>query len=66
MSTASFHQPGRPEDLPPPEVLWAHSRIELGAYRLLQAHPGETFTYDPVGTTHTRGRFTLGPHGTHF
>ncbi|WP_017625352.1 hypothetical protein [Nocardiopsis chromatogenes] len=66
MTPTPFHQPGRPEDLPPPEVLWAHSRIELGAYRLLQAHPEETFTYDPVGTTHTRGGFTLGPHGTHF
>ncbi|MFE3459619.1 hypothetical protein ACFXKD_18920 [Nocardiopsis aegyptia] len=66
MSTASFHQPGRPGDLPHPGLLWAHSRIELGAYRLLEARPEDTFDYDPVGTTYTRGGFTLGPHGTHF
>ncbi|RKS05084.1 hypothetical protein DFP74_0675 [Nocardiopsis sp. Huas11] len=66
MSPTSFHQPGRPEDLPPPEMLWAQSRIELGAYRLIEARPEETFAYDPVGTTYARGGFTLGPHGTHF
>ncbi|KOX22067.1 hypothetical protein [Nocardiopsis sp. NRRL B-16309] len=66
MSPAPFHQPGRPEDLPPPGMLWAHGRIELGAYRLLEARPEETFTYDPVGTTYTRDGFTLGPHGMHF
>ena len=66
MSAVSFHQPGRPEDLPHPGLLWAHSRIELGAYRLLEARPGDVFAYDPVGTTHTRVGFTLGPHGTHY
>jgi hypothetical protein len=62
----SYYQPARTEDLPPPAMMWAFGRIELGAYRLLEARPGETFTYDPVGTTYTREGFTLGPHGMHY
>ncbi|WP_157982442.1 hypothetical protein [Nocardiopsis sp. FIRDI 009] len=62
----SPYRPARPEDLPPPGMLWAHGVIELGAYRALEARPGETFTYDPVGTTFTREGFTYGPHGLHF